>query len=156
MNINFYKGNANAVRSQLAKVIREKFDPTKIEGIKQHDDKKDFILLNPVKGKAPYLTLMLKGFNQSNRTKDSVLLDYTFEIEVYDEYKELLGSKPTITYDLIDAVLEIVYNNQGDLSNDIFRVYYVDIVKVTFDKDISPGNTRWMGLAEFTLTVGFA
>ena len=156
MNINFYKGNANAVRAQIAKVIREKFDPTKVQGIKQHDDKSNFLLLNPVKGKAPYVTLMLKYFNQSNRSKESILLDYGFEIEVYDEYKELLGSKPTITYDLIDEILKIIYNNQADLSTDAFRVLYVNIVKVTFHKDIQPGNTRWYGIAEFSLTVGFA
>ena len=151
-----YNSNSNAVRSVVARVIRANLDLSKVPGL-EASERTDFILLNPIKGKTPYVMLLLSDVVVSEYDKDGLLYDYTFSVEVYDEYKELLGSKPSVTYGLIDSCFEAVYNNRGSIKSDAdgFRGINIKIGKSQFAKKIEPGNTKWYGFGKFTLTVGF-
>ena len=74
---NFYKGNANLVRAQVAKVIKENL-ALDVLGLKL-DDNRGFVLLNPIVNNQPYLAVFLTNYTQNtSRSKDSVLIDYSF------------------------------------------------------------------------------
>ncbi len=151
---NFYKGNANLVRAQVAKVIA---DNLVLDGLGlKLDDNKGFVLLNPIVNNQPYLAVFLTNYTQNtSRSKDSVLIDYTFSCETYIDYQELSGSKPSITYALIDQVNKTIYNKRDELSTEDFDVLIVNLGNVIFEKISIKGNMKWFGKSTFTLTCGF-
>ena len=151
---NFYKGNANLVRAQVAKVIKENL-ALDVLGLKL-DDNRGFVLLNPIVNNQPYLAVFLTNYTQNtSRSKDSVLIDYSFSCESYVDFQELSGSKPSITYALIDQVNQIIYNNRDLLSTEDFEVLIVNLGNVVFEKISIKGSMKWFGKSTFTLTCGF-
>ena len=151
---NFYKGNANLVRAQVTKVIK---DNLVLDGLDlKVNSAKDFVLLNPRVKNKPYLAVFLTNYTQNtSRSKESVLIEYTFTCETYIDYQELSGSKPSVTYNLIDQINTIIYNNRDLLSTEDFEVYIVNLGNVMFDKISNNGNMKWFGKSTFTLTCGF-
>ena len=150
----FYKGNANLVREQVTKVIK---DNLVLDGLDlKVNSAKDFVLMNPRVKNKPYLVVFLTNYTQNtNRSKESVLIEYTFTCETYIDYQELSGSKPSVTYNLIDQINTIIYNNRDLLSTEDFEVYIVNLGNVMFDKISMNGNMKWFGKSTFTLTCGF-
>ncbi len=151
-----FRDNYNVVRAQVLKVLNDNFDPTSIEGLKFSGDK--YFTLNAVYGgTSSYAFVMLDATDEITkyRSRDAVIFDYTFSVEIYNEFKEELGSNPAPSYSVLMYVFDLIYNHINLFNNDSFKVLNVINASTTHEKLIEPGVTKWMSTAVFTLTIGF-
>lgn len=154
---NVYFGRSNPLRKSLANLVKTNFDSSLIDGLTVHPSNNDYILLNPTRGaEYPYVFLFLKSFEPYTNDKDAVIMRYDFMVEVYDQFQEYTGSRPSVIYALIENVLEIIKNKYHTINSSDFRILAIKLGRTSFDKQIDAGQTMWTCYSEFNLDVGFS